>query len=283
MKIAISNIAWESSENDRVAEIMVARKIHGVEIAPTKVWPDLSIADNERVIDYRRWWEGRSIRIVALQSLLFGRPELNLFGNADVRRRMLDHLSAAIRIASLVGAKVLVFGSPKNRRMGDLAPLAAVDLAVEFFSDLATMAHASGVTVGLEANPATYGCDFVCTSQQALHLVKRVAHPGFRIHLDTAILAMTGEIFEEALGACCEYLVHVHVSEPMLGVVGEGGVDHTRMARALRSIGYEQWLSIEMRSGSRVDNTIAVESALEFVNRIYGDAVDRANANAHGS
>jgi D-psicose/D-tagatose/L-ribulose 3-epimerase len=269
MKIAISNLAWEVSENRRIADIMSAHKIKGVELAPTKMWPDLSAADDDSILACRNWWTDRGIRIVALQSLLFGRPDLNLFGNEDVRRRMLDYLGSAIRIAAQLGAAVLVFGSPKNRQAGEMHPAAATETAVEFFSSLGAMAEAAGVCVGLEPNPEIYGCDFVRTSDEGLKLVKRVASPGFRLHLDTAILAMTGEGFEDAVERCFEYLVHVHISEPMLGVVGQGDTDHAAMARALRSSGYGNWISIEMRNGSHTDNAASIERALEFVTRTY--------------
>jgi sugar phosphate isomerase/epimerase len=269
VKIAISNLAWDAGENDRVAEIMASRHIDGVEIAPTKIWPDLSLADDSSISACRDWWAVRGIRIVALQSLLFGRPDLNIFGTAEVRRSMLDYLGSAIRISALLGARVLVFGSPKNRQAGNMHPRAAMEAAVEFFSALGAIAHASGVCIGLEPNPDVYGCDFIQTSQEALRLVKCVAHPGFRLHLDTAILEMVGERFEDAVEQCFEYLVHVHVSEPMLSVVGEGRTNHVHMAHALRSFGYRNWVSIEMRSGSQGHNTASVERALDFVKRTY--------------
>jgi D-psicose/D-tagatose/L-ribulose 3-epimerase len=272
MKIAISNIAWEAGETDRVAEIMASRQIAGVEIAPTKIWPDLSLADDSSIYACRDWWEMRGIRIVALQSLLFGRPDLNMFGTAEVRHSMLDYLGSAIRISALLGARVLVFGSPKNRQAGSMHPPAAMKAAVEFFSSLGAMAHASGVCIGLEPNPEVYGCDFIRTSQEALRLVKDVAHPGFRVHLDTAILQMSGERFEDAVEQCFDYLVHVHISEPMLSIVGEGHTNHLHMAHALRSFGYRNWVSIEMRSGSQGKNVASVERALDFAKRTYTHA-----------
>ncbi len=269
MKIAISNIAWEPEENDRVAEMMCSRNIGGVELAPTKNWPDLTQAADSDVAACRSWWASRGIRVVALQSLLFGRADLNVFGTHDTRRRMLAYLKRAMRIAALLGAKVLVFGSPKNRRVGDMEPRQAMDIAVEFFSCLAELAQVAGVCVALEPNPEAYGCDFVRTSQEALDLVKRVGNPAFRVHLDTAILSMNGEPFEQALNRCFEYLAHVHISEPMLGVVGEGYVDHAGMARALRTVGYSNWISIEMRSGWRGDNAVSVQRALDYAGSTY--------------
>jgi D-psicose/D-tagatose/L-ribulose 3-epimerase len=272
MNVAISNIAWNADENDRIAGLMSTYNVAGVEIAPTKIWPDLSGADDESILACRQWWTARGIGIVALQSLLFGRPDLNLFGDPDVRRRMLDYLGRIIRIAARLGASVLVFGSPKNRRVGDMDPVTAREIAVEFFGQLGALAQASGVCIGLEPNPEIYGCDFIRTSQEALQLVKQVRNPGFRVHLDTAILAMSGERFAEAVEQCFDYLVHVHISEPMLGVIGEGGVDHASMARTLRSSGYRHWVSIEMRNESQTDNAGCVERALDFAVRTYASA-----------
>jgi sugar phosphate isomerase/epimerase len=268
MKIAVSNIAWDPSENDRIVEIMAAYGVKGIEIAPTTIWPDISNADDARIQSTRSWWTDRGISIVAMQSLLFGRPDLNLFGDADVRQCLLDYLSAIIRIAARLGASVLVFGSPKNRQVGSMDRVFAMDIAVDFFSRLGTMAHATGLCIGFEPNPEIYGCDFICSSVEALQLVRRVNNPGFRVHLDTAIMSMSGENFEEAVSECFEYLAHVHISEPMLGLIGGGGVDHMRMANTLRSLNYQRWVSVEMRrSGS--DNTKSVISALDVVRHAY--------------
>jgi len=271
MNIAISNLAWNGHEEPQIAKVITEHQVTGVEIAPTKLWPDLRAADEESIRAYRQWWEDRGIGVVALQSLLFGRPDLNLFADAATRLEMLGYLSHAIRIAALLGARVLVFGSPKNRQAGSLDRTVATDVAVDFFSSLGAIAHTHGVCVGLEPNPEAYGCDFVHTSQEALDLVKRVASPGIGVHLDTAILSMTNERFEDAVDECFEHLVHVHVSEPMLGAVGDGPINHQEMARALRASGYENWVSIEMRSGD-TDNAKPVNRALDFVKKTYAVA-----------
>jgi sugar phosphate isomerase/epimerase len=39
---------------------------------------------------------------------------------------------------------------------------------------------------------------------------------------------------------------HFHASEPHLVPLGQGGVDHAAVASALRSAGYERWVSVEM-------------------------------------
>ena len=282
MKVAISAIAWEPHENERICRILRDRNITGVEIAPTKIWPDLAAASDRSIAQCRVWWQEQGLRIVALQSLLYGRPDLNIFGNCDVKRRTLEYLDHGIRIASGLGARVLVFGSPKNRRPGQMEPSAALDGAAEFFSELGARAHAAGVCIGLEPNPEAYGCDFIRTAREARRLVRRVASPGFQLHLDTAILTMNGEDIHAELENSLTNLVHLHISEPMLGVVGEGPVDHAKVHRSIEMLKYPGWISIEMRSGWFPDNTVSVARALDFVIRTYAPASHRLEAVASG-
>jgi D-psicose/D-tagatose/L-ribulose 3-epimerase len=52
--------------------------------------------------------------VFAAQALLFGRRDLTLFDDADTRQRTLDYLCIMVRVCARLGARALVFGSPKN-------------------------------------------------------------------------------------------------------------------------------------------------------------------------
>ena len=113
-------------------DVLRAHGITGIEVAPTKVWPKPLDATDAETVVYRRWWEDRGFRIVAAQSLLFGRPDLTVFGPPEIYRQTLDYLGGIVRLCARLGAEALVFGSPKNRRRGDLSRLAAWPTAVAF-------------------------------------------------------------------------------------------------------------------------------------------------------
>src|SRR4051812_46579534 len=113
MRLAISNIAWPSGDDAVVAPLLVEHGAEGVELAPTKVWPRPLEASAAEVRAYRAWWERRGLRLVALQALLFGRPDLTLFGDPATRRRTVDYLKGMISLAAALGAGPLVFGAPR--------------------------------------------------------------------------------------------------------------------------------------------------------------------------
>lgn len=269
MRIAVSNIAWRSADDEAVATLLTGHGVTAIEVAPTMIWPRPLEVEPAQVLAYRDWWERRGIRIVALQALLFGRPDLRLFGAAGEVAETLDYLSGIFRLAALLGAGPLVFGSPKNRVAGALPERELDGLARRFFQSAGASAEAHGVVLGLEPNPREYGCDFITNAAEARALVAAVASPGFALHLDAAAMTLAGD-GPDAVGA--GFLpVHFHISEPYLAPVGTGGVDHAAFARALHASGYEGWCSIEMRAPEGESPLDAIARALELAVAVYGD------------
>jgi sugar phosphate isomerase/epimerase len=247
VKLGISNIAWPAEREAEVAKLLQRLGVAGVEIAPTKIWPAPLEATAEEITGYRRFWEERGIRLVAAQALLFGKPELTLFEAEDVRARTLDYLAGIARVCGALGTHALVFGSPKNRRVGSLPREEAWEIAVSFFRKLAEAAASAGTTVVMEANPREYGTDFITRAADAIDLVRAVSHPGFRLHLDTACMSLAGDPIADTITAADGILAHFHVSEPFLAPVLGSKIPHADYARALRRRGYAGWVSIEMR------------------------------------
>lgn len=267
MQLAVSNIAWEPREDDAVAEVLRREGVGGVEIAPTKWRPAPYDAATEDVADYRRSWEDRGLRIVSLQSLLFGRPDLQLFGTAEARAALADYLRRVIDFGAAVGAGALVFGSPKNRLRGSFELSEATAIAAEFFRELGEHASARKIAFCIEANPVEYGCDFVTTTAEAVALCALVDHPGIRINADLGGMTLAGEDPRASIEAAGRFVAHVHASEPHLGELGAGG--HAAAARALRDIKYEGWVSVEMRAAA-YDNASVVERSVRVARAAYG-------------
>jgi sugar phosphate isomerase/epimerase len=268
MKLAVSNIAWPREQDGAVADLLLAHGVEGVEVAPTKLWPDPTAATDAEIDTVRRTWADRGLPIIAAQALLFGKPELTLFDAADVRERSIDYLRRIIRLCGRLGAASLVFGSPKNRLVGRLDRAAVLRIAVKVFTRLGEIAASEGTCVILEANPPEYGADFVTRAGEAIELVRLVNHPGFRLHLDTACMTLAGDPPAATIADGFDLLRHFHVSEPQLGVVGQGPVEHAEFAAALKRLSYARWASIEMRE-TQPFSLDALAGAVDFTRRIY--------------
>jgi len=272
MRLAVSNIAWDRSEDDRVAEALRREGVTGIEIAPTKWRDDPLRAPAADIEGLRREWNDQGLRIVSLQALLFGRPDLQLFGSDASRAAMFGHLERTVDFAAAVGAHALVFGSPGNRKRGSMSLANATSVAVDFLQKLGAYAHDRGTTVSLEANPVEYGCDFVTTTADAVALCNAVGHPGIGVNGDLGGIMLAGEDPVSALESAASRLVHVHASEPALAELSVRD-EHIAAGRALSKMRYDGWVSIEMRAVGGGQNVSAVERAVKAAKTAYVQSV----------
>lgn len=248
MELAASNIAWNAADDAAAAGILLSSGASGVEIAPTQWRPDALTATTADIKAYRSWWNARGLRVVALQALLFGRPDLQLFGDAQARLAFTRHLRNVVEFGARIGAHALVFGSPRNRWRGALSSDEAMTIAAEVFAEIGAAAADAGVVVCIEPNPAEYGCDFVTTTAEAVELCLRSGSPAIRVQVDVGAMTLAGEDYLTSLHLARPLIGHVHVSEPRLVEPGSGGADHRRAADALKTVGYSGCVSVEMRA-----------------------------------
>lgn len=268
MKLAVSNIAWLVELDAEVFEFLATNGVAGLEVAPTRVWPQWQGISPASVREFRNVVESSGLRVSSLQSILFQKPELKLFGSDSDRQAMEEHLQRCADLAADLGAECMVFGAPRNRDRGSLPEAFAFVVAQRFFARVGGYCAERGVCVGFEANPADYKCNFATDSGAAAHLVREVGSAGFRLHLDTACMHLAGEDVTQAICGGAAILRHVHVSEPFLADFQAPVSAHAEAAAALRSIYYDRWVALEMRSAD--PPLPALKEAVRFVRGVYG-------------
>ncbi|WP_460409829.1 MULTISPECIES: sugar phosphate isomerase/epimerase family protein [unclassified Pseudomonas] len=269
MRLSISNIAWDAPEDEAIATMLQRYAVDAIDIAPGKYFPKPDKATNEDIARVKDWWAERGIEITGMQALLFGTTGLNIFGSAESQATLLTHLAAICRIGAGLGANRLVFGSPKNRDRSGLNDQEALDVAIPFFRQLGDIAQACGVTICLEPNPTCYGANFMTTSAETANVVKCVAHPAIRMQLDTGALTINGENPLVILQECATLIGHVHVSEPDLLPLGDGGTEHGKMAAALSRYLPAHVISIEMLATKNESHLMSIERSLQVAMRDY--------------
>lgn len=269
MRLSISNIAWLREEERDIARLLQEERLRYVEVAPTRIADDPRSLTRTALREYRTFWSDHGIEIGAMQSLLFNRPELHVFRSDAGLRVTVEYLRVIIDVGAQLGAEVLVFGSPKQRTVGGIAPDDVRRRELEFFSEVGAAAAAAGVRFCIEPNPPAYGCDYLNTIAEVVALLDRVPSEGLGLHADAAAMTMVGDAPAE-LTALVPVLRHFHISEPDLALIGSGGVPHERFAAALRAGDYGRLVSIEMRAGALGENVSRVRTALATARAAYG-------------
>lgn len=271
MRLAISNIAWDVSEDEAVSQLLQKYGVDAIDVAPGKYFPNPSQATAQEIAAVKAWWYKRGIEVTGMQALLFGTSGLNVFGTPDVQTALLDHLAAVCRIGGELVAPLLVFGSPKNRDRTGLSDQQTMDIAVSFFQRLGDIAAKHGVIVCLEPNPPCYGANFMTTSRETAAVVRSINHPAIKMQLDTGAVTINNEDVESVLTECADIIGHIHASEPNLVPLGNGGTDHKRMSAAITNTLPDHLVTIEMVATKDEPHLQAIERVLEIAVEAYSE------------
>ena len=270
INLAISNIAWPANLDRDMASFLSSVDIRHLEIAPSRLWPDARRVSPHDIDSYASLWRNHGIRIVSMQSLFYGHPDLEIFGPG--RFDALAYLHSLYKIASRIGASRLVFGSPANRLASKfgLDSNSAFDSACEFFLSAGNDAASFGIKLCIEPNPAVYGCDFIVNASDDLALVRAVNSPGFSLHLDSAGLYLSGDDIADSVLSSGKSVSHVHWSAPNLDHVSpESKIDYALMHRSLQKINYDGHISIEMRPPkSGMDHASYISSSISYARKL---------------
>ncbi|MFP3494814.1 sugar phosphate isomerase/epimerase family protein [Pseudomonas sp. SIMBA_059] len=269
MRLAVSNIAWDVSEDKAIAALLHRYAIDAIDIAPGKYFPNPIDATTADIFRVKKWWADRDIEITGMQALLFGTTGLNVFGSEEDRAKLQTHLAAVCRIGAELGASRVVFGSPKNRDRTGLDDAQAAAIALPFFRKLADVAQALGVTVCLEPNPEHYGANFMTDSSSTAAVVKQLAHPALRMQLDTGALTINGEDPRVVLHDYAALIGHVHLSEPDLVPLGDGDTAHQLISRVLSQYLPENVLTIEMVATTSEPHEVSIERSIQVAQQHY--------------
>jgi sugar phosphate isomerase/epimerase len=269
MRLSISNIAWDTAEDELIATLLQNFSIDAIDIAPGKYFLAPLNTTIDEIQKVKNWWAERGIQIIGMQALLFGTTGLNVFGSAESQSALLEHLDAVCRIGSGLGATRLVFGSPKNRDRTGLNDEESLEVAIPFFKRLGDIAQAHGVMICLEPNPPCYGTNFMTTSAETAQVVELVAHPAIKMQLDTGAIAINGEDPFLVLHDYMHLIGHVHASEPDLLPLGDADTDHRQMAKALNQHLSNPLVTIEMLATKNEPHVQSIERALKLAISYY--------------
>lgn len=241
MKIGMCMFLWTTHvgpQHDALLADIKATGFDGVEIPIFEGAPD----------DYARL--GQRLDAMGLQRTAvsaIGDPALDLISpDPAVRRSGVDRMRWVLDCSAALGADRV--SGPLHSVLGQFSgqgPTAdELSRAVEGQQRIGEHAATVGVTVGLEALNR-FECYLLNTMADLAAFIRRVDHPNIRAMYDTFHANI-----EEAdpIGALVQNraeVVHIHLSENDRGVPGRGNIPWAETFAAIKSIGYDDWLTIE--------------------------------------
>lgn len=262
MNLSVSNIAWTAQQDARVYEIMKENGFSGLEIAPTRIFPEQPYEHREAAAGWARELKARhGLRIVSMQSIWYGVQE-RIFGTDSERRYLVDYTRKAVDFAEAAGCPNLVFGCPRNRCIPEGA---GEETALDFFRELADYAALRHTVIAIEANPPIYNTNYINTTPQAMELAEQIASPGFKVNLDIGTILENQEPLSVIEGKL-DRISHIHISEPGLKMIRRRPL-HRELAALLRRENYQGYVSVEM---GKTESAADIEETCVYIKEVFG-------------
>jgi sugar phosphate isomerase/epimerase len=188
--------------------------------------------------------------------------------NTQYRRDRSELILKTLQFARDVGARNVSITS--GRCLGGMPPDKAAAQFAESIKPVLDRADALGVDVGIECEPGL----FLEYAVELREWIDRLRHPRFGANLDIGHSVVMGESIPDAVETLRGRIWNLHV-EDLPGrkhyhmIPGEGtGVDWAALRDALRGVGYDRFLTVELYTHTEHPQE-AADKSYEFLSRVF--------------
>jgi len=271
MPFAICNEIFQDWPIERSFGFAAQTGYDAVEIAPFTIANHVTDVSPGRRAEIRDAAARASIAIAGIHWVLLKTEGLHLtHPERAVRQRTAGYFVDLVDFCADLGGHVIVVGSPKQRSLLPGVTLEqAWDGAREVFREAVRRGEDRDVTVCFEPlSPAE--TDFINTAADAVRFVRQLESPRFKIILDVKAMCSEDRPIPDIIREAWPHFAHVHANDRNLKGPGFGDVDFLPIAQALREVGYQGLVSVEVFDFTEGPETIATRS-LAYLRKTFGD------------
>jgi sugar phosphate isomerase/epimerase len=269
MKFAICNETFQGWKIDEVFTYCAKLGYDAVEVAPftlAKYATDVPAAERARIRDAAAC---AGIAISGIHWVLAQTEGLHLTSpEAAMRERTARYFGDLVDFCADLGGSTIVVGSPKQRNLlPGVTPDEAWTWATEAFRPAVKRAEELGVTICFEPlSPAD--TNFINTAAEATRFVDQLASPNFKIILDVRAMSSETKPIPQIVRESRGHFAYFHANDANMKGPGFGDIDFKPIAAALREVGYDGFVSVEVFNYDEGAEVIATKS-LEYLKRVF--------------
>ncbi|HVF10396.1 MAG TPA: sugar phosphate isomerase/epimerase family protein [Abditibacteriaceae bacterium] len=260
MQFAICNETFGDWPWPHVCEAVARFGYDGIEIAPFTFAPSVEEITEQQRREMRQVAADNNLEIVGLHWLLAAPPGLHIHTKDNaVRQRTVDYLRYLIDFAGDLGARVMVFGSPSQRRLEDGDYAGAWQRTQDSYRQVLPALSERDVILCQESLPGPES-DFIINAAEGARMVEEIGHPNFRFMLDVKSMCSEAQSPAAIIRQYCPLVAHFHANDANRRGPGFGDTDFRPIAAALRECEYSGYVSVEVFDYTPDPETIARES-----------------------
>jgi sugar phosphate isomerase/epimerase len=261
MKFAICNEIFQGWTIEDTINQVARYGYDALEIAPFTLADSVTVVSSERRRQIRQHAQAAGLRISGIHWVLV-KPEGLAINHPDaaVRGRCADYFRALVDFCADLGGEFMIVGSPKQRQVREGVTFQqAWDWAAETFAAAVPQAEARGVTICLEPlSPAE--TNFINTAAEAIRFAHQLNSPRFKIILDVKAMSSESKPVPQIIRESGPDFAYFHANDRNLKGPGFGDVDYRPIAAALKEVGYQGYVSVEVFKFEEGPEAIATRS-----------------------
>ena len=219
----------------------------GIELAPFTIGSDAMSIDSAKRKEVTAQAAAADLEVIGLHWLLAKTEGYYLTSpDAEVRKKTADYFRELTRLCAEVGGKIMVLGSPQQR---NLLPGVNHEEAMKYAADVIAAAEPTlvecGVTLALEPLGPAEG-DFLNTADLGAELMQMIDSTHVKLHLDVKAMSTEPTEIPSIIEKHATRTAHFHANDPNLLGPGMGDVEFQPIFTALKTSGYDGWVSVEV-------------------------------------
>lgn len=270
MKFGICNEIFKDWKIDDVFSYCAKIGYDAVEVAPftlAKYVTDIPAAERVRI---REAAARAGIVISGIHWVLVQAEGMYLTSPETVtRERTGTYFCDLVDFCADIGGKIIVVGSPKQRSLlPGVTAEQAWAWAAEVFRPVVKRGEERGVTICFEPLPAE-DTNFINTAEEAVKFTRELDSPNFKVILDVRAMSHEAKPVPQVIRESKGEFAYVHANDKNLKGPGFGDVDFVPIAAALKEVGYDGMVSVEVFNFDEGPEAIATRS-LEYLKRVFG-------------
>jgi sugar phosphate isomerase/epimerase len=232
-----------------------------VEVAPFKLAAhvtDIPAAERTRI---REAAARSGIAISGIHWVLVRTEGMHLTSpDSATRERTARYFCDLVDFCADLGGGSIIVGSPKQRSLlPGVTYEQAWDWATGLFRPAVRRAEDRGVTLCFEPLPLE-DTNFITTATEAVRFTRQLASPHFKVILDVRAMSWEEKSIPDILRESHGHFAYVHANDKNLKGPGFGSVDFRPIAAALREVGYDGTISVEVFNFDEGPEVIATQS-----------------------
>ncbi|HXJ58599.1 MAG TPA: sugar phosphate isomerase/epimerase family protein [Verrucomicrobiae bacterium] len=201
--------------------------------------------------------------LVQAEGMYLNHPE------AAVRTRTARYFCDLVDFCADLGGRSIVVGSPKQRNvMEGVSQAQAWEWASQTFKAAVQQAGERDVTICFEPLAPTE-TNFINTAEDAIRFVSAHHSPHFKIILDVKAMCSESKPIPQIIRESWPHFAYFHANDRNLKGPGFGEVDFMPIVSALREVGYDGTISVEVFKFEEGPEVIATRS-LQYLRQVLG-------------